>query len=94
MKKLVGSGSISQRYGSWDPDPHQNVMDPQHCYITGPITLGRFSAKDVHLPCENSTWRIFCREKHALSLKRTAVRGIPNVQSTWFYTSCLKSLFL
>ncbi len=26
----VGSGSISQRYGSADPDPHQNVKDPQH----------------------------------------------------------------
>ncbi len=26
-----GSGSISQRHGSVDPDPHQNVMDPQHC---------------------------------------------------------------
>jgi hypothetical protein len=29
------SGSISQRHGSAgpdsDPDPHQNVMDPQHC---------------------------------------------------------------
>jgi hypothetical protein len=25
-----GSGSISQRQGSPDPDPHQNVMDPQH----------------------------------------------------------------
>ncbi len=24
------SGSISQRHGSPDPDPHQNVMDPQH----------------------------------------------------------------
>jgi hypothetical protein len=34
MKKGVGSGSgsISQRYGSRDPDldPHQNVTDPQH----------------------------------------------------------------
>jgi hypothetical protein len=42
MKKGVGSGVgsgsgsrsgfISQRYGSWDPDPdpHQNVTDPQH----------------------------------------------------------------
>ncbi len=31
MKKEVGS--ISQRYGSGDPDPdpHQNVTDPQHC---------------------------------------------------------------
>ncbi len=26
----VGSGSISQRCGYGDPDPHQNVMDPQH----------------------------------------------------------------
>jgi len=36
MKKGVGSGvgsgsgSISQRYGSVDPDPHQNVTDLQH----------------------------------------------------------------
>ncbi len=26
-----GSGSISQRHGSADPDPHQNVMDTEHC---------------------------------------------------------------
>jgi hypothetical protein len=26
----AGSGSISQRSGSEDPDPHQNVTDPQH----------------------------------------------------------------
>jgi hypothetical protein len=25
-----GSGSISQRHGSADLDPHQNVMNPQH----------------------------------------------------------------
>ncbi len=31
MTKIAGSGSISQRHGSADPDPHQNVMDPQHC---------------------------------------------------------------
>jgi hypothetical protein len=34
MKKGVGSGAgsgfISQRYGSGDPDPHQNVTDLQH----------------------------------------------------------------
>ncbi len=36
MTKIVGSGSISQRHGhgSADPDPHQNVMDPEHCYIS------------------------------------------------------------
>jgi hypothetical protein len=24
------SGSINQRHGSVDPDPHQNIMDPQY----------------------------------------------------------------
>jgi hypothetical protein len=30
--KIEGSGfgSHSQRHGSADPDPHQNVMDPEH----------------------------------------------------------------
>jgi hypothetical protein len=33
MGKIAGSGSglISQRYGSADPDPYQNVTDPQDC---------------------------------------------------------------
>jgi hypothetical protein len=30
MTKIAGSGSISQRHGSADSDPHQNAMDPQH----------------------------------------------------------------
>jgi hypothetical protein len=30
LKKEVESGSISQRYGSADPDPHQKITDPQH----------------------------------------------------------------
>jgi hypothetical protein len=31
-RSASGSGAISQRHGSADPDPdpHQNVMDPQH----------------------------------------------------------------
>jgi hypothetical protein len=32
-KKGVGSGSISQRYGSSDPDSHQNLKDRQHCFL-------------------------------------------------------------
>jgi hypothetical protein len=35
--KIAGSGSasgsISQRNGSADPDPHQNVMGPQHWFF-------------------------------------------------------------
>jgi hypothetical protein len=34
-----GSGSISQRHGSADPDPHQNVMDPQHCFLLFEVLL-------------------------------------------------------
>jgi hypothetical protein len=32
MSKIAGSGSgsISQRHGSADPDPHKNVIYPQH----------------------------------------------------------------
>jgi hypothetical protein len=29
VRSGVGSGSISQKYRSADPDMHQNVMDPQ-----------------------------------------------------------------
>ncbi len=31
MGKNAGSGLISQRYGSVDPEPYQNATDPQHC---------------------------------------------------------------
>jgi hypothetical protein len=30
----IGSGSISQRYGSADQDPSQNFMDPQHFWMS------------------------------------------------------------
>ncbi len=37
MTEIAGSGSssryISQRHGSVDPDPHQNVMGPQQFYL-------------------------------------------------------------
>jgi hypothetical protein len=33
MMKIAGSGSISQKHGSADPDPDQNVTDPQHCFF-------------------------------------------------------------
>ncbi len=46
--KIEGSGSISQRHGSADPDPdpHQNVMDPQH-YFTGTIVLPKVKVIDT-----------------------------------------------
>jgi hypothetical protein len=49
MMKITGSGSgsesgsISQRHGSPDPDPHQNVMDQEHClWWTTPLTSTYF----------------------------------------------------
>jgi hypothetical protein len=35
MTKKAGSGSVSQRYGSADPDALQNDMDPEHCLQGG-----------------------------------------------------------
>jgi hypothetical protein len=35
----AGSGCISQRYGSADPFPHQNVTDPQHCRKYMPLNV-------------------------------------------------------
>ncbi len=41
MTKIAGSGSIIQKHGSAgpDPDPHQNVMDPQHWFQDGNFDL-------------------------------------------------------
>ncbi len=62
MKKTAGSGSasasgsISQRHGPADPDPdpdsHQNVMDPQHCFLI----IWPLSSSTVPLvPCQSCT---------------------------------------
>ncbi len=62
MKKIAGSGSasasgsISQTHGSADPDPdpdsHQNVMDPQHCFLI----IWPLSSSTVPLvPCQSCT---------------------------------------
>ncbi len=41
--EIAGSGyesrSISQRYGSADPDPYQNFMDPQQCGSVNGLAL-------------------------------------------------------
>jgi hypothetical protein len=47
------SGSISQRYGSGDPDPNQNVTDPQH-WLKGYRYLNWLS-----LNWEGGIWSLF-----------------------------------
>jgi hypothetical protein len=32
LRKKAGFGSVSQWFGSLDPDPYQNVTDPQHWF--------------------------------------------------------------
>ncbi len=49
--KIEGSGSISQRHGSADPDPHQNVTDLEHClsvrfFSIDGVLLARFFSID------------------------------------------------
>jgi hypothetical protein len=50
MTKMAGSGSISQRHGSADPDPDpsQNVMDPQHWWREGLILVLTSPERDEH----------------------------------------------
>jgi hypothetical protein len=47
LKKGVGSGSIGHRYGSADPDPHQNVTDPQPTALSMPEVVGMMRKTDL-----------------------------------------------
>jgi hypothetical protein len=50
-----GSGSISLRHGSADPDPHQNVMDPEHCLATlASFYIGAGSAGETDRSVDSS----------------------------------------
>jgi hypothetical protein len=49
MMKIAGYGSISQRHGSADPDPYQNVMDPQHRFIVFLIFFRRRDERERRL---------------------------------------------
>jgi hypothetical protein len=52
--KIEGSGSISrQRHGSADPDPHQNVMDPEHWFQVEPEAPPTQRVRLTHLPTRN-----------------------------------------
>jgi hypothetical protein len=57
------SGSISQRHRFADPDPHQNVMDPEHCLKH---KLRNLSFDHYTVTLSKSTWKVtatsfFCR---------------------------------
>jgi hypothetical protein len=50
MTKMAGSGSISQWHGSADPDPPQNVMDPQHSFVRWLTISGAKSGLSYDFP--------------------------------------------
>ncbi len=58
------SGSISQRWGSEDPDPHQYVTDPQHC-ISGFELLDM----DPHFECGSRSGSRRAKMTHKYSKK-------------------------
>ena len=69
MTKIAGSESesISQRHGSADPDPHQNVMDPLHCleevkkFFSATVLKCMYFER--HQTCERTliaVWTLFC----------------------------------
>ncbi len=68
MMKIEGSGtasgsrSISQRHGSADPDPHQNVMDPQHCFKLALVTQKQEIGKASCFP-DRPTWLLGWRRR-------------------------------
>ena len=45
--------SVSRRYGSADPDPHQHITDPQHWMLLVPMSAGVGMGR----PQRSATWR-------------------------------------
>ncbi len=60
-----GSGSISQKHGSEDPDPHQNVMDPENCF-----SEGRYRSVDMLYNCEYFNSWTRCRARCGEAARR------------------------
>jgi hypothetical protein len=52
----MGSGSeaIRKRYGSGDPDLHQNVMDPQHWLLLGAYVTGSVESMRIRIQIQCS----------------------------------------
>jgi hypothetical protein len=74
-----GSGSVSQWYGSADPDPYQNVTDPQHCLKVrkmkrdrSGVTCGREPASPIQRKVSQRPWKCasFCMTRRKWSSGR------------------------
>ncbi len=69
LKKGIGSRSVSQRYGSTDPDPHQNVMEPQHgLYVLSSRLIS--ARKRCHSFVTRAVNLSFCQDSYIFCQKR------------------------
>jgi hypothetical protein len=59
MTNIAGSGSTSQRHGSEDPDPDppQNVMDPQHWLKLMDTKKGKTTKKNIFPLLRDPEWK-------------------------------------
>ncbi len=82
------SGSISQRHGSadpdQDPDPPQNVTDPQHGFCTWLFSNEiNHDESDLQLWVLERNWRHFCTQEKPQGLRRPIIEGsIINLNTT------------
>ncbi len=57
LTQRAGSRSVSQRYGSEDPDPYQYVTDPKHCYTVLLPIAGKRTRTSTHWHSLNTNLR-------------------------------------
>ncbi len=83
MTKIAGSGpasgSISQRHGSPDPDPnpYQNVINPEPCFLgnikNASIFMGKKLKRNVKILLTIETPKITTKAMAARPITRTAI---------------------
>jgi len=61
MTKRTEPGSVSKRYGSDDPDPYQNVTDPEHLLFV--LKFGRHLWRSKKIYIGLSERNYFCHKK-------------------------------
>jgi hypothetical protein len=76
MMKIEGSGSISQRHGSADPDPdpHKNVMDPEHCLRVEKKKPSERAARDQQLKNLSEEQRDFLEKRARMRRQQSGGR--------------------
>ncbi len=76
MEKIAGSGSISHRHGSGDPDPYQNVTDPQHwVHVCSEEVLDDADLQGKGVRWVPGVWVVLCLCTTLVNLSLTVMLG-------------------